>query len=125
MFNKFGECAKLAVSLLQNGEIEIPISAWKKATLVTFPNSSSLREKGCPKDAFLAICETGKIKNVAVGNYTKSIKNKNYALKIMELLKNNSELANNKQKLWQIVRGDSNISHNSQIDVVMAMLDKA
>jgi len=124
MLNKFGECAKLAVELLQNGKIKNPVLAWEKAAFFTFPNSSSSRKKCCPKNAFLTICETGRVKGVPAGIYCgdRVKENKNYALKIMDLLKNNSEFANNKQKLWKFVCGDSKISHNSQIDVVIGTL---
>ena len=77
--------------------------------------------KGCPKNSFLALCETGQIKGVQAGKYTRSRKNKSYALFALELLKQNPELANQPNKLWKLIPGCTGKVHNSQMDVVLAL----
>jgi len=36
--------------------------------------------KGCPRGAFLELCEAGMIKGIASGKYTRSKRNKEYAI---------------------------------------------
>ena len=40
-----------------------------------FMDSKSSQEKGCPKSAFLGLCEEGFIKEISKGKYTSSVKN--------------------------------------------------
>lgn len=76
------------------------------------------QKKGCPKNVFLSLCQEGHLKNVPIGKYTKSIKNKEYALKVIEILKSNHS-TDNISILWKQV--NSGTTHNSQIDVVLAL----
>jgi hypothetical protein len=48
-----------------------------------------LKKKGCPKGTFLGLCEEGLVKGIPKGNYTKSVKNKKYAIKAVTVLKQN------------------------------------
>ncbi|WP_052380253.1 MULTISPECIES: hypothetical protein [unclassified Pseudoalteromonas] len=56
-----------------------PQYAWASEALTVFPTQSSSRVKGCPKSAFLGLCELGTVKGVAKGKYTSSVDNKKYA----------------------------------------------
>lgn len=63
------------------------VEIWSKSAKEIFETKSS-QEKNCPKCAFLGLCENGFVKGIPKGNYTKSVKNKEYALKAIEILKN-------------------------------------
>lgn len=87
-----------------------------------FPLSKSAQEKSCPKGTFLGLCEEGLVKGIPKGNYTKSVKNKNYALKAVAILKQNTETTFSPKELWEKLElGDK--KHNSQMDVVLALWD--
>jgi hypothetical protein len=78
------------------------------------------QEKGCPKNTFLGLCEIGFVKGIPKGNYTKSIKNKEYALKAAIILKQNTQTTFSPKELWdKLELGDKR--SNSQMDVVLAL----
>lgn len=95
------------------------IRIYERATEEVFETKSS-REKSCPKNTFLGLCEEGLVKGVPKGNYTKSVKNKEYALKAVNVLKSNHNKIFTSKELWeQLELGDK--KHNSQMDVVLAL----
>jgi hypothetical protein len=60
------------------------------------------------------------VKGIPKGNYTKSVKNKKYALKAIEVLKQNTQATFSPKELWeQLELGDKR--SNSQMDVVLAL----
>ncbi|MFC2116973.1 DUF6979 family protein [Bacteroidota bacterium] len=101
-----------------------PINAWEKFSIDEFGLGSPSQIKGCPKNAFLGICEEGKIQGVPSGRYTKSEKNKKYALSAIELLVQNPQFSD-KLDLWNKVLlqtgEDPNKQHNEQMDVVLSL----
>jgi len=102
-----------------NNDIE---SAWYDA-LCKETESESSRKKGCPKNAFFALCEEGKVKGIKKGHYCNSKDNKRYALKALKLLNDDPNLSKNKTQLWNKVM-DSEIeyhSENGQLDVVISL----
>ena len=115
---KYGLAARKAVDLMVIGDATSPKNAWEKAVKEVF-KKEVYREKGCPRAAFLGLCEDGLIKNITPGNYTKSLKNKSYAVKAVQLLKKNPELRYNKKLLWEKIIIGKKISHNYQLDVVI------
>jgi hypothetical protein len=117
---KYGRCAEAAVDRIQNGG-EDPVTAWKNSARAVFPDSESSQNKGCPKDAFLGLCEAKLLRGVPGGHYTRSVLNKGYALKAVDILKTNPRLSNNEDTFWQAVQGANGKAHNSQMDVVIAL----
>jgi len=120
---QFGFAAIKAVRLIQSGKIKSPQEAWYLATQDVIKSPSS-RYKGCPRDAFLGLCEEGLIKGVTPGYYTKSKKNKLYAVTAVEILKETPELAENKEALWLAVLNklsEPYKNHNNQMDVVVSL----
>jgi len=117
---KYGEAAVEASNLLNSGYAKSPIDAWNKATAKIFSESASGRDKGCPRDAFLGLCEEGLIRGVAPGNYTRSTKNKGYAVKAVQILKNNPTSSYSQALLWEKVSG-GRIRQNGQMDVVLSL----
>jgi len=102
-----------------------PQHAWERAVKIQFPDSRSSREKGCPKNIFLAICEEGKIKNIPPGKYTISKLNKQYALKAIEILGIYHGKEITPSDLWhkvlEALNANNNKSHNSQMKIVLAL----
>lgn len=119
--NKYGQAAIRAVELLSTKELASPKDAWEVSTIEIFGDTSESQSKVCPKNTFLGLCESGKVKGVIAGKYTKSKKNKEYAIKAVELLKNNMVYPNNSYTLWKEIMNGENKLHNSQMDVVLAL----
>ena len=97
--------------------------AWK-ATIKELSNSKSTQIKGCPKNTFLGLCEEGLIKGILKGSYTRSIKNKNYAIAAIDILRTDTVQAYTSIQLWKKVCIKLHLrdkSHNSQMDVVLVL----
>ena len=121
MRNKYGKAAVDAVRLIQDDKYKNPIYAWEYALSKYFPVHSSSWKKGCPRNTFLGLCEEGKVKGVSKGKYENSKKNKEYGLGMLKILKQNPDLIEHKILLWKKTVGGSNKTHNSQVDVVIAL----
>jgi len=122
--NQFGETAIRAVELFTLRKINTPEEAWREAANKVIASRKS-RDKGCPKNAFLALCSEGKVRGIPVGNYTSSKKNASYALEALKILLNNPEYASNWSSLWKRVlhtlKEFGEKKHNGQMDVVIAL----
>ncbi len=118
---KYGESAIHAVELVVSGKIDYPDEAWDISTSEKFGKGTSAQNKGCPKGAFLGLCEEGLIKGVPAGSYTKSKKNKAYALKAVQILKENPAVRFDKRELWSKVMAGEDKKHNEQMDVVTSL----
>jgi hypothetical protein len=120
--SKYGQAAEKAVHLLATGKPDTPDEAWEIATMEIFGAGLS-QAKGCPKNAFLGLCEEGRVKGVAPGSYCRSEDNKSYALKAADLLIADETLVNlTSTTIWKkVLKGlgiKRRISHNAQVDVV-------
>jgi hypothetical protein len=92
---------------------------WSRTAKEVFETKSS-QEKGCPKNTFFALCGEGLVKGIPKANYTKSVKNKEYALKAITILKQNRQTTFSPKELWEELElGDKR--SNSQMDVVLAL----
>lgn len=118
---KYGKAAVIATDLLSKHKVDAPVKAWELAVDQVFPDSESSRRKGCPKSTFLGLCEDGYISGVERGEYTRSEKNKYYAIKAISLLNSNPMLS--EKELWELVIDESEKKHNAQMDVVKTLWD--
>lgn len=118
---KYAKSVLNAVSLIRTGIIKSPVMAWEKSTSEIFGKGSPSQIKGCPKNAFLGLCETGRVTGIDKGNYTRSQKNKGYALEALRILQSNPGFSDSPKELWEKVVGGKDIVHNSQMDVVLAL----
>lgn len=118
---KYGEVAIIAVNLIIGEKATDPIEAWQIAVKKIFPDSESSRKKGCPRSTFLGLCESGYIPGVTEGKYTTSVKNKNYAIKALNLLTTNPDLSHDRNRLWDLVIDGVAKQHNSQMDIVLSL----
>ena len=117
MANRYGEAALIAA---RDSAGTSPAKRWQSAMERVYPTSVSAQKKGCPRGAFLGLCEEGLVKGIPAGNYTVSKDNKAYAVRAAELL------IEGKQKwsiseLWRAVADDPERAHNSQMDIVLAL----
>lgn len=121
--NKYALTALKAAALLQAG-LGDPVQAWEQAAWSVFHHNPASRVKGCPKGAFLGLCEAGLVKGVRPGAYTQSVKNKAYAVRAVKLLRDRPTLADSPDSLWAVVLNGQIKAHNSQMDVVTALWHK-
>jgi hypothetical protein len=118
--SKHGEAAVIAARRLSNGKDTDPVSAWRIATKIVFPSSEPLQTKGCPKGAFLGLCNEGLILGLAAGDYSKPTKNGAYAVQAIEILRQNRFIASQPDLLWKKVAGNTKTA-NHQMDVVVGL----
>ena len=117
MANRYGEAALIAA---RDSAGTSPAKRWQSAVEKVYPTSVTAQKKGCPRGAFLGLCEEGLVKGIPAGQYTTSKDNKAYVVRAAELL------IEGKQKwsiseLWQAVTDNPEKKHNSQMDVVLAL----
>lgn len=122
---KYGKAAVCATKWVRDHG-SAPREAWYAACEEQFSEwQEAAIQKGCPSGAYLGLCEEGEINGVPVGDYTRSRLNKRYALDAVELLRSCPSLASNKAELWENVLKKAGvkkaISHNYQLDVVLAL----
>jgi len=118
---KYGDAAIKANRFLLTGRANSPSQAWSSAVKTIFPQSVSSQKKGCPKTTYLSLCEEGLIKGVPHGKYTRSSKNKCYAIDAVKLLKQEPALASDQELLWAKVIMGERKTPNNQMDVVIAL----
>lgn len=117
----YGDAAVRAAKLA-SGEGLAPEDAWRRSAEAAFPNSLASQVKGCPKGAFLGLCEAGLVKGIPRGDYTRSQMNKQYAVNAVAALRRTPALAHDRTALWQTALGSAGVkNHNGQMDVVIAL----
>jgi hypothetical protein len=101
-----------------------PTDAWYEAALESIASESS-RLKGCPREVFLGLCAEGVVKGIPRKPYTDSKENKRYAIKAVELLRNEPSLGEGTAGgLWNRVLKElkkEKVNHNQQMHVVLAL----
>ena len=119
MANRYGEAALMATRQEVSANAS-PEARWQSAMEKLYPTSPIARKNGCPRGAFLGLCEEGLVKGIPPGQYTKSKHNKAYAVRAAALLAEGTQ-SWSISALWHAVADDPEKSHNSQMDVVMAL----
>jgi len=119
MANRYGEAALLAAGqgFSASGN---PMVWWDNAMQKLYPTSPTARKNGCPRGAFLGLCEEGLVKGIPAGKYTASKDNKAYAVQAAALLTKGDQKWS-VGELWRAVSNAPEKAHNSQMDVVMAL----
>tara|TARA_R110001592_G_scaffold92545_2_gene269585 strand:- start:1714 stop:2097 length:384 start_codon:yes stop_codon:yes gene_type:complete len=115
--NKYGLTALKSVQNFKESYSIIEI--WSRSAKEVFETKSS-QEKSCPKGTFLGLCEAGLVKGIPKGKYTKSVLNKEYALKAVVILKQNTQTTFSPKELWDKLELGNKRS-NSQMDIVLAL----
>ncbi|MDN0094566.1 DUF6979 family protein [Yersinia rohdei] len=123
MANKYGEIAVATALVCQRNRSDIR-DEWGKQAMYAFEGQPTSQKKGCPKSAFLALCEAGFIKGISKGNYgtPKESKNGYYAKAAAGALLVDSSLS--KKELWEISRASVDnpaTNESNQIEIVIAL----
>lgn len=119
IMTNFSDAAKLAVEKMVDGTCKDPRDAWNLA-ISTFSDSITVQNKSCPKGAFLGLCEVGLVRHIKTGKYSKSIKNKEYALtavKELQILEKPEVIT--ASQLWRKIGKTG--KHDGQMDVVLSL----
>jgi hypothetical protein len=119
MANRYGEAAILATRHGASTGID-PVASWENALERLYPTSPAARKKGCPRGAFLGLCEEGLVKGIPAGQYTASRDNKAYAVRAATLLILGTKSWST-STLWRAVSDDPEKTHNGQMDIVLAL----
>src|ERR1035437_9720604 len=119
MANRYGEAALIATRQGSSADVN-PVARWESAMERLYPTSPTARKKGCPRGAFLGLCEEGLVKGISAGRYTSSKDNKDYAVRAAALLTEGKQSWST-SALWRAVTNDPAKTHNSQMDVVLAL----
>jgi hypothetical protein len=124
---RYGDLALRATLLVQRSACASPVEAWEVAARELLPDKPESQHKGCPKGAYLGLCEAGLVVGVPRGYYTESRENKGYAIDAVRLLIQDATLADRgaqdggARKLWLRVMNGKKKQANSQMDVVLAL----
>ena len=122
MANRYGEAALMAVRMETYGKALTPAERWQDAVMKLYPTSTISQKKGGPRNAFLGLCEQGLVKGIAAGEWMKPHSkdaNKACAIKAVALLRAGTHKT--VTELWAEVNDDPDKTHNSQMDVVLAL----
>ena len=119
----YGEAAILATRFVTSGVVPCPRAGWDRA-IAELSNSDSSRKKGCPRNAFLGLCEAGRIVGINARKYGVRSPNKNgqYALAAHQILESTPNLSNNPKALW--AKAAPLKKENHQMEVVIALWNK-
>jgi len=118
--NEYGQIALRAVEIFKKEQYGLD-KCWMQAAYKIYPQSISCAEKGCPRYAFLGLCEEGMVIGIEKGNYTGSILNKAYAVAAVKLLRQKNLNDINPKELWNQLPLNHPDTHNHQMDVVSAL----
>lgn len=94
---------------------------WKEKCKENEFKEASIK-KGCPRLAFIGLCENNLIKGIEIKNSNKESLNKNYAIEAVKVLKNDKRNYTSKE-LWEEI-GNKDKKHNSQMNIVLALWEK-
>lgn len=97
---QYGRTAVVATKYVREDKCA-PEDAWWRAAREIICSDESFK-KGCPRYAYLGLCEDGRVVGVCKGNYTDSFKNKTYAIIALDLLLGGFSV--NKTELWREVQ---------------------
>jgi hypothetical protein len=119
---QYGGAAISATNLYRDGKAPSLIDAWKTAICAETKSEAS-RVKGCPKDAYLGLCEAGVVRGIPAGDYGGLCPNVNgrYALDAYKLLQAEPDLAYRKDVLWNRIPDRTAQNENCQLDVVLSL----
>ncbi|MFE8644773.1 DUF6979 family protein [Sphingomonas sp. NCPPB 2930] len=95
-------------------------SSWEAAAHSVLSQSRAVETKSCPRNAFLGLAYSGALVGVAQDKRRAIGLNGKYALTAVKVLRASPESHWDPKGLWKEVAG-SNLKHNSQMHVVLAL----
>jgi hypothetical protein len=114
----YGDAAILATRRVNQQAALSPQSAWD-AAIKEYSDSTESHKKGCPRAAYLGLCDAGVVKGIKPGSGDRS-KNGAYAVSAHSLLLSDPTLAVNRKQLWTRVCPEAKYE-NGQMDVVVSL----
>ena len=117
---QYGRVAVEAARLLASGSASRPADAWDVAAS-RITTSQASRDKGCPRGAFLGLCEAGLLKGVGPSGGDGGGVNSKYAVQAAKALRANPNLQFDRVELWRQSCLDRRKAHNGQMDVVVGL----
>lgn len=121
IMGRYGNAAVKATRLYHDRQAATPNEAWEIAVREIFIESTALQHKGCPRNAYLGLCENGDVVGIEEGNYCRSKKNKDYAIQALSQIKQDPTSAWDERTLWDAVMEGAKKVHNHQMDVVLVL----
>ncbi|MBA0188277.1 hypothetical protein F9U39_01355 [Pectobacterium versatile] len=122
----YGETAVAVVTVFDNFNKPDPKECWEYS-ITHFTGSKESQKKGCPKSAFLGLCQDGYVKGIPKGNYLPpDSPNKAYAVVAAERLLSEPAKKYSKSDLWKKATehfDEAAKNQNGQMDVVLALKD--
>lgn len=120
----YGEAAIRASGYVVSGAMA-PKEAWHSA-IAELSKSLESQKKGCPKMAYLGLCDAGAVKGIPRGSYSAVPQSKNgeYAKRAHSLLHSQPKLARDKKKLWARSIAPDDKHENDQMDVVVTLWNR-
>ncbi|MFJ5437875.1 DUF6979 family protein [Pectobacterium brasiliense] len=120
----YGRTAVAVVRNHANGQN--PRESWEnEISLLT--DLKSIREKGCPKSAFLGLCEAGYVNGIPAKKYLlRGGKNKGYAIAGAKVVLAHAAKIYQPEDLWLIIKESIPArpdKYNQQMHVVLALKD--
>ncbi|WP_049853951.1 DUF6979 family protein [Dickeya fangzhongdai] len=101
-----------------------PRESWERE-IALLTDLKSVKEKGCPRTAFLGLCEAGYISGISPNKYlTRGEKNKNYAIAGAEIVLAHVEKIYQPEDLWLMIKKSIPArpnKYNQQMHVVLAL----
>ena len=124
--SSYGEVAVEAANLAITAGVA-PLEAWEAAAKRLL-HTPDLRNKGCPKAAFLGLCAAGLIKDVDGGYHDGALESPNaqYAVAAIKVIRLSGGISGMEEKsLWvralKIAKGKEGTVHNQQMSVVLSL----
>lgn len=122
--NVYGKTAIAAVAVYDRLNKPDPRECWEDS-ITQFTNSKDSQKKGCPRSAFLGLCQDGYVKGIPKRNYLSSDSpNKDYAKIAAELVLKEPDRKYSRAVLWRNATEnypDAAKNQNGQMDVVLAL----
>ena len=117
---QYGRVAVEATRLLIADTTLTAAAAWDAAAS-RITTSQASRDKGCPRGAFLGLCEAGLLQGVCPSGGDGGGLNGQYAVRAAKALRINPGLQYDRMELWHQSCLDRRKAHNGQMDVVVGL----
>ena len=115
----YGKIAVASARVLATGPEQHPEAVWRLVAHA-FTSSESVRNKGCPRKAFVSLCNAGMVRGVNSSPCEhQHSKNGQYTLEAARLIWLDPTNAANKARLWGLVA--PGIKANCQLDVLFGL----
>ena len=117
-FGVFGNAAVEAAKMINMGAE--PLEAWERGVRL-FSDKEFMVKKGCPKTAFLCLCDQGLVRGCPSNPPAISRDNGRYAMEAVQVLRQAPSANLKPIELWNRISVGATKKHNSQMNIVLAL----